>query len=101
MAMSKQTANTIAAAREVFGNREFTENEWEGAHMATRLDTVVYHGGARRIEHVEREYYTVEEIVNELNGCAGDDCYACNWHYEIDSNGKIFQDFKTYTYQMT
>jgi len=40
----------------------------------------------------ERRYYTMREIVDELNDCAGQDCWSCNWHYEIDEQGHIYQD---------
>lgn len=41
---------------------------------------------------VERCYYSVREIVDLLNHCAGDDCYGCDWHYEIDEEGRIYCD---------
>lgn len=99
--MSKNTAAAITTARAAFGTREFTAHEWDALRTGTRLDTVVYHEGAERITRTTRRYYTVAELVEELNACAGDDCYSCDWHYEVDADGRAFQDFTTTTYRMT
>ena len=40
----------------------------------------------------ERYYYSVREIVDLLNDCAGEDCYNGDWHYEIDEEGQIYCD---------
>lgn len=99
--MSKATANSIATARAAFGTREFTIHEWDALHTGSRLETVVYHGGAERITRTTRQYYTVAELVEHLNDCAGEDCYGCDWYYQLDADGRAYQDFTTTTYRMT
>lgn len=91
----------LAQAREFFGDREFSEQEWhqsEIGHQLT-LNTACAYGVDRHVK-VQRTYYSVEWIVNELNSCAGDDCYDGYWHYEIDEQGRIYEDREIYTYTM-
>lgn len=99
--MNKNTAAAITTARAAFGTREFTAHEWDALHTGTRLETVIFHEAAERIVHTTRRYYTVAELVEELNACAGDDCYYCDWHYEVDADGRAYQDIITATFRMT
>lgn len=98
--MSKTTATSIETARNFFGTREFNEYEWHKLALPTTLKTAISYDAVKRIENTKRIYYTVAELVAELNACAGDDCYSCDWHYEVDSDGRAYQDITTVTYQM-
>lgn len=99
--MSKITATSINTARNFFGTREFTKSEWEKLNLPTTLTTAIRNDCVKRIDRTERVYYTVAELVAELNACSGSDCYCDDWHYEVDSEGRAYQDFTTVTYQMT
>ena len=41
---------------------------------------------------IKRCYYSVREIVDILNECAGEDCYGANWEFKIDDEGRIYED---------
>ena len=41
---------------------------------------------------VTRTYYTLRQIVDFLNDCAGDDCYGATWNYQIDDNNQVYTD---------
>lgn len=97
--MSKKTAEILAQAREFFGDRKFSEQEWRNAHLGLTLETACAYG-VKVHTIVTRTYYSVEWIVNELNECSGEDCYNGHWHYKIDEQGHIYEDRETYVYQM-
>ena len=98
--MAKTTIMAIERAREIFGNREFNELEWQRANLRLTLGTAIAHDQVIRIEHTHRDFYTVKELVEMLNSCAGDDCWGCDWHFEIDEQGRVFQDHQTVTFRM-
>lgn len=99
--MTKQTYNTYRTALLTFGNEEFTDVQYNARfRMDTTLRTLEKNGLVRRVYHHEREYYTVPELVEALNGCAGEDCYGTSWDYKIDDEGRVYQDFDWYCYQM-
>lgn len=99
MAMSTTTRKYLDKAHEIFGDREFTEYEWEDAVPQLTLRTACRYE-VEVIHHTTRQYYTVRELVDMLNSYAGDDLYECDWHYEIDEQGRVFQDFDHRTYRM-
>lgn len=98
--MMKSTAQAIERAREIFGNREFNELEWNRAGIQLALRTAIAHDKVVKIERSYRDFYAVKELVEMLNSCAGDDCYDCEWHFEIDEQGRVFQDRKEVSYRM-
>ena len=84
---------------------EYVLNGWikENKDKVVRRSMYITYGGQTitwetmlryvKIEEViKRTYYSVKEIVDMLNDCAGEDCYTCNWYYEIDEEGKIYSD---------
>ena len=99
MAMAKLTRMELDKAHVLFGDREFTEEEWKRTGLRLTLHTACYYE-VEELKHTKRCYYTVQELVDELNSCAGDDCYACDWFYQVDEQGRAFRDFHTYTYRM-
>ena len=98
--MAKTTVAALEKAREYFGEREFTEQEWNRSGIALTLDTARVHGAVIRMEKVERTYYTIREVVDMLNDCSNEDCYGAHWHYEIDAQGRVYDDYVYTTYRM-
>lgn len=99
MAMSTTTRKYLDKAHEIFGDREFTEREWEDAVPQLTLNTACRYE-VEVLHHTTRRYYTVQELVDELNSCAGEDLYDCDWHYEVDEQGRAFRDFDHLTYRL-
>ncbi len=98
--MSARLSSIIAIEemRSLFGNSEFSAAQWD-AVAGLRFVSARRHVAFEVIEHVERVYYSMAEIVEKLNACAGDDCYACDWHYQIDEQGRVYQDFVSVSYR--
>lgn len=99
--MTKMQINALENAQKVFGEKEFTEKEWMNVACGKyALTTAIYNGHVKAINHTERTYYTVAEIVKMLNDCAYNDCYGCDWFYQIDENGQVYEDNTTTTYKL-
>ena len=43
-----------------------------------------------------REYWTIQEIVHELNSCSGADCYDCEFNFKIDEDGRVYNEISGY-----
>lgn len=100
MAMMKKTAEAIEKAKRYFASKEFTEYDWEQADFGLNIATAIKYDAVKVIYHEEREYYTLEQLVNELNACAHEDCYDVDWYFQIDENGRVYQLETWKTYQM-
>lgn len=99
--MTKMQMVALENAKKVFGDKEFTAKEWmDVACGKYALSTAIYDGHVKSIEHVKRIDYTVKELVKMLNDCAGDDCYNCDWHFEVDENNNVYENIVTNTYQL-
>ena len=49
-----------------------------------------------KLEEVEhKEEKTLEEIVEKLNDCAGEDCYGASWEYRV-IDGKPYEVWSSY-----
>ena len=102
--MTKYQMSILPLVIAYFGTREFTEKEWKDSDSPAcgRLSLgMALHDGIV-IEHkvVTRNYYTVAEIVEKLNDCAGEYCYFGNWEYKIDESGRVYDEDVTVTYHM-
>ena len=97
MSANIKTINEINRMREILGSLSFSETEWN-AISAVRFATARKYANIVRIVEVERVYYSLAEVVEKLNACAGDDCYACDWNYQIDEQGRVYQDFEFISY---
>ena len=100
--MTKTQMNALIATIAFFGSAEFTETEWNHSPAVGRLSltTAVREGAVIATTTVTRSYYSVAEIVTMLNECSGEDCYGGHWHYEIDSEGRIYSESSSTTYHM-
>lgn len=97
MAANIKTVNEINRMHEVLGSSSFSEAEWN-AISSVRFATARKYADLVEVKEVERVFYSMAEIVEKLNACAGDDCYACDWHYQIDGQGRVYQDFESVSY---
>ena len=98
--MNKGTMEAINKARNFFKDNEFTAREWYMLDTGRTLDTMIKNGAVEKIERVTREYYTVAELVEALNGCSGEGYYNGDWYYQIDENGNVYQEIKSVIYRM-
>lgn len=101
--MTKMTENTkkaIKNARDLFGMNEFTAEEWNKANTGVTLRTAINHGAVVVNKHIIREYYTVTELVEMLNACAGTDCYDVEYNLKVDETGRAYEDCEYVTYNM-
>lgn len=99
--MTKMQINALENAQKVFGEKEFTEKEWMNVACGKyALTTAIYNGHVQAIKHVQRNYYTLAEVVAMLNECSGEDCYCGHWEYKIDENNKVYDEDITMTYKL-
>ena len=98
--MTEKTMKALETARKLFGDKLFLKGEWAIKKLGCTLETAQKNGAVEKVIVTEREYYTVAEIVEQLNECA----YGCDgngtWEYKIDEQGRIYQDFKYTRYKM-
>ena len=99
MLNEKKTA-AIAIARQTFGSREFTAAEWDGALIRCELADAIREGAVRKVFHTMREYFTLQEVVDELNSCSGEDCEYRFWFLKVDDAGRAYQEYDDITYQL-
>ena len=89
--MSKKTASAIAAILSVMDtDREYTFEEIDEIAREKDLtgSTFAKYACTSYTKTIKTEY-TLQEVLNMLNACAGDDCYECEWHF-IEENGRIY-----------
>ena len=89
--MKESTKKTFEdIARGYMNKGSFTMEGWE---TIIRAEANIGYSTFRRYAKLEKVItkieYTLEEIVDQLNECAGADCYGCDWHYEI-IDGKVY-----------
>ena len=104
--MTNRTKLTIEFGKHNFGTREFTESEWTriagpltGDKGLVQLRTLIKNGVVKTGVKVITRTYSINEIIEELNDCAGEDCYNGDWHYYRNEEGTICQDFRLDTYR--
>lgn len=98
MAANMNTIRAIEAMQALFADYPFTPAQWD-AKAAVRFATAKKYANLVEVKEVRRVYYSMADLVQELNECAGNDCYACDWHYEIDEQGRAYQDFVSVYYR--
>lgn len=89
--MSKKTAEAIALILTVIDH--------EKEYSFSKLDKIAREHdltGRTFIQYACKGYtktvkteYTLQEVLDKLNACAGDDCYDCEWHF-VQEDGKIY-----------
>ena len=98
--MTEKTMKALETARKLFGDKLFWEGEWDAKELGCTLETALKNKAVEKVIVTKREYYTLEEIVEQLNECA----YGCDgngtWEYKIDEQGRVYQDVKYKRYQM-
>lgn len=98
--MMENTAKALESARELFGNNEFTMEQWKEANIGLTLRTAMKYEAVVAIKHSDRQYYSVKELVELLNSCSGTDCYNVEYNFKVDENGRAYEDCEYYTYCM-
>lgn len=93
--MNKNTALVIEAMN-AYKGMTMTEIEWvDLLNNRISFDTFKKYALVKEVKTVKTEV-SLEDLVEMLNSCAGNDCYGCDWHYVVE-NGKAY-DVATYEY---
>lgn len=85
--MSKKTANVIEAMNAYKGEVK-TQRDW-----AILLDDKITFDTFKKYaleQVIVRTEVNLNEVVALLNDCAGNDCYDCDWFYEV-IDGKVYK----------
>ena len=88
MAMSKTTMEAINAIIDNKGATK-TRQEWYG--LLNGKITFETFKKYVLTEVLEYEEVALEDVIELLNDCAGEDCYECRWHYVV-RDGKVFKE---------
>ena len=92
--MKESTMKAFEAMRKEFGNKAFTIGKIFGISEQTFYRWYKEVG----IEKVTvKSEWTLEEVVEELNACAGQDCYVCDWQFIIE-DGKIYNTWEAFQF---
>ena len=93
--MNKNTAQVIEAMN-AYKGQAMTEVEWvDLLNNRISFGTFKKYALTKEIKVVKTEV-SLENLVEMLNDCAGNDCYDCDWHYVVE-NGKAYE-VNTFTY---
>lgn len=99
--MTKMQMVALENAKKAFGEKEFSRKDWmDVACGKYGLSTAINDGNVQTIKHVQRNYYTLAEVVEMLNECSGEDCYCGHWEYKIDENNRVYDENVTITYKL-
>jgi len=100
--MTKKTAEMIAKARAMFGDKLFTALQWERA-IDLSLATAAKYDAVTTVEEVNKTvaFNSIDAFIKFVNGLAGEDCYYCDWNYVAGDDGKIYNVTTTTYYKMT
>lgn len=94
--MMEETARKIEILKEKVGDRHFTKADCKGI---VSPQTLKKYNLIESVEvEVEREEYTLEELLNEINEMIGEDCYGMEGEFILE-NGKIFYIRKEWGYK--
>lgn len=90
--MKLETKMALEKILNELGNKEFQKEDIKGISWQTFKKYV-------EIEYINKEKLvevSIEELVDLLNSCAGDDCWGCNWEYRV-IDGKPFEMFEIHS----
>lgn len=94
--MKEETARKIEILREKVGNGFFSKKDCKGI---VSISTLKKYKLIESVEgEVERREYSLDELIVEINGMIGEDCYYMDGEF-INENGKIFYSRKEYGYR--
>lgn len=98
--MNKNTAQVIEAMN-AYKGQSMTAKEWTDL-LDNRLSFNTFRkyalAGETEVRTIKTEV-SLENLVEMLNDCAGNDCYGCDWHYIVE-NGKAYEVDFLYYYKM-
>lgn len=94
--MREETAKKIEELRAKVGNKLFFTEDCAGIVSVSTLKK--YNLIETVQEEVERREYSLDELIEEINGMIGEDCYGMEGSF-INENGKIFYSRKAFGYK--
>lgn len=93
--MKESTKKAFDNMRNQFGFMPFTIEEINGISEST-FEKWYEEMGIKKVI-IKREY-TLEETIEFLNSCSGEDCYCGHWHFIVE-DGKIYDTEDGYQFQ--
>ena len=93
--MKDTTKKAIAENLERIGANEFQPKDIQGI----TFDTFRKYVKVQKVVTETFEEVSIEDLVDLLNSCAGDDCYNCDWEYRV-IDGKPYEVYKWYSYKV-
>ena len=94
--MKEETARNIEILREKVGNDFFTKKDCKGI---VSIQTLKKYNLIETVEEeVARVEYSLDELIAEINGMIGEDCYGMYGSF-VNENGKIFYVRTEYGYK--
>ena len=97
--MKKATQERIEKLRECFGERLFSEKELSNdvpAEAYVSISTLRKYDLIECVKVEKKKEYSLDELIAEINGMIGEDCYGSTGQFQREDN-KIF--FVDYDYQ--
>lgn len=99
MAMLESTRTELERLASLYKGQTHSHEAWE---RIIKEESKISFSTFRKYVHfkvIERIIeHSIEEIVEQLNECAGEDCYYCSWHYEV-VDGKIIERLEDYLWE--
>lgn len=108
MAVKDTTMQAYRNYQCLLGDSLFTENEFETAkaylarqtRQTCALSTLLKNNLVKTQTVLMREKYTIQEVLDKLNSCSGEDCYNGEWHFVQDPDGRIFNEWTVEKYKL-
>lgn len=100
--MKKNTRIALNRLAETYKGHTMDWEDWERVIKWDRAENTISFSTFRKYANLEKvtvkTEYTLEETLELLNNCAGNDCYDTNWNF-ITENGKIYNVETMYTWK--
>lgn len=94
--MKKETQQRFERLREFFGDRLFTEKELlndvpDDAYVS--MSTLRRYDLVECVEMEIRKEYSIDDLIAEINGMIGEDCYCGTGEFQREDDKIFFVDY--------
>lgn len=99
--MTIVTRKALTFLVENYANKELTYEELRNAVIASGISMGTFRRYMRynAYPQIRREEASIEEVLDLLNSCAGNDCEECEWEYHL-VDGKIYNEYSVTLYRI-
>ncbi len=91
--MTERVRVELERLEALYGNGKYshTYDGWERLiNQESTISFSTFKRYAKLVKETIKTEYTLEEIVNLLNDCAGSDCYGADWDFKVIDN-KVYE----------